>query len=252
MAIFLTIPPRHEHENHREYIYRVLHRNIIEMTLKPNTVLNEAEIAAALNVSRTPVHEALKLLAKESLVDIIPSKETRVSKIGFPQIMDGLFSRVCLEPVILHRLMGQTSNEDIKLLQNNLRLQQSTIQTNDIERYYYLDDEFHKLVYLLANKARTYNLLSNLLNQYSRFRVLHYQNCNYKDDAKTSLEEHMQIFYAISISKPLPISPELFFRRHVGRSVWTLPELVIQYPDYFCGFSPEEFQDAMNTYLRYE
>ena len=252
MAIFLTVPPRREKENHREYVYRVIHHNIIEMTLKPLTVLYEAEIAATLKVSRTPVHEALKLLAKESLVDIIPSKETRVSKIDFHQIMDGLFSRVCLEPIILDRIMGQISNDDIKLLQNNLRLQQSAIQANDMERYYCLDDEFHKLIYLLANKGRTYNLLSNLLNQYSRFRVLHYQNCNYKNDAKTSLDEHMQIFYAISISKPLPQPPELFFRRHVGRSVGTLPDLVERYPSYFCGYSAEEFQEALNTYLLFD
>lgn len=252
MAIFLNIPPRRENENHREFTYRVIHRNIMDLTLPPNTVLNEAELAAVLNVSRTPVHEAMKILAKESLIEIVPSKETRVAKIDFQQIMDGLFTRVCLEPVIVERLMGQVSNADTKLLLNNLRLQHSAIQSNDMARYYRLDDEFHKLIYQLANKGRTFNLLNRLLNQYSRFRILHSQNCNYRDDAQKSLNGHMQIFYAITIAKPLPESSEQFFRRHVGRSIWTFPQLVRGYPDYFTGYDAAEFEEALKTYLLFD
>lgn len=252
MAIFLNIPPRYENESHREFIYRVIQRNILDLTLTPNTVLNESEIAAALNVSRTPVHEALKLLAKESLVEIIPSKETRVAKIDFQQIMDGLFIRVCLEPIMVERLMGQVSSSDTRRLQILLQSQQSAINSNDMDRYYQLDDEFHKLIFQLANKGRTFNLLNNLLNQYSRFRILHSQNCHYQDDAQASLDGHMQIFYAISIAKPLPEPSDLFFRRHVGRSIWTFPNLVERYPDYFCGYDAAEFDDALQTYLLFD
>lgn len=251
MAIYLNTLPRRENENHREFTYRVIQRNIIDLVLTPNTLLNEAEIALALNVSRTPVHEALKLLAKESLVDIVPSKETRVAKIDSHQIMDGLFTRVCLEPAIVDRLMGQVNNRDTTLLLENLRLEQSAIDQNDMERYYWLDDEFHKLIYQLANKSRTFNLLTRLNNQYARLRILHSQNSDFRENARESLWGHWQIFYAISIAKPLPESSDLFFRRHVGRAIRSFPELAQRYPDYFRGYDAAEFDEIIKTYLLY-
>lgn len=252
MAVFLNIPPRRVNENHREFTYRVIQKNIIDLTLPPNMILNEAELASALNVSRTPVHEALKLLAKESLIEIVPNKETRVAKIDFRQIMDGQFTRICLEPILVERLMGQVRNEDTKLLTNNLRLQYTALQANDKERYYLLDDDFHQLIYHLANKSRTFSLLQKFLNQYARFRRLHSKHGISENHAQESYSEHMQIFYAITIAKPLPESADMFFRRHVGSLIGSFPELIQQYPDYFCNYDADEFRTALETYLLFE
>lgn len=47
---------------------------IIEGQLKPGTRINEGQVGAMLGVSRTPLREAIKTLASEGLVEIIPAK----------------------------------------------------------------------------------------------------------------------------------------------------------------------------------
>jgi DNA-binding GntR family transcriptional regulator len=55
---------------------------IVEGVLDPGVKLNERELCEMLGVSRTPLREALKLLAAEGLVDIAPNRGASVSKIS--------------------------------------------------------------------------------------------------------------------------------------------------------------------------
>jgi DNA-binding GntR family transcriptional regulator len=47
---------------------------LVEGHISPGAKLNERELAAALNVSRTPLREAIKMLASEGLVDLLPNR----------------------------------------------------------------------------------------------------------------------------------------------------------------------------------
>ncbi|MBQ9458902.1 MAG: GntR family transcriptional regulator, partial [Oscillospiraceae bacterium] len=66
-------------------VYEQLLRWITDGTLVPGEKLNEAEIAAWFSVSRTPVHEAMLLLAKERFTEIYPARGSFVSRISLPE-----------------------------------------------------------------------------------------------------------------------------------------------------------------------
>ena len=78
----MTILPRKPTENNKEYSYRVLYYNIMTMKLPPGTSITENEVAEQLNISRTPVHEALTMLKVEYLVDIVPQSGSSVTLIN--------------------------------------------------------------------------------------------------------------------------------------------------------------------------
>lgn len=63
----------------RERVFSQLQKWIIDGTFHPGEKLNDADLAASLGVSRTPVREALQLLQNQGLVEMLPSKETRVA-----------------------------------------------------------------------------------------------------------------------------------------------------------------------------
>jgi DNA-binding GntR family transcriptional regulator len=65
----------------REAVLRQLRREIVEGTLASGAVLKDAELAARLGVSITPVREALGQLAAEGLVDIAPNRTRRVTHV---------------------------------------------------------------------------------------------------------------------------------------------------------------------------
>ena len=61
---------------------------IVEGRLQVGERLHEANLAAILEVSRTPIREAIKLLATEGLVDLIPGRGARVSGFSVEQVRE--------------------------------------------------------------------------------------------------------------------------------------------------------------------
>jgi DNA-binding GntR family transcriptional regulator len=71
-----------------EFAYRALRREIVTLTLRPGSALDEAVIATRLGLSRTPVHEALVRLAAESLVVLLPNRGASVAGMEWDQIRE--------------------------------------------------------------------------------------------------------------------------------------------------------------------
>lgn len=65
----------------RERVFKALQEWIIDGTLLPEERLNDAELAKYFSVSRTPVREALQMLAEQKLVTMVPSSGTFVAPI---------------------------------------------------------------------------------------------------------------------------------------------------------------------------
>ncbi|SFK54218.1 GntR family transcriptional regulator [Geodermatophilus ruber] len=71
-----TMPP-----TRREAVLRRIRTEIVTGVLPPGTVLKDAEVAARLGVSITPVREAIAQLAAEGLIDIAPNRSRRVTQV---------------------------------------------------------------------------------------------------------------------------------------------------------------------------
>lgn len=88
-------------EGAREYVLRVLKKNIIEYALKPGQMLSENALTEELNVSRTPVREALVELSKIDLIEVLPKRGSRVTKINYALVEESNFARKVLEKAIV-------------------------------------------------------------------------------------------------------------------------------------------------------
>ncbi len=63
---------------------------IVEGTLKAGDKISEPDLCDLFGVSRTPLREALKVLAAEGLVDLTPNRGARVARIA-PEAVEELF-----------------------------------------------------------------------------------------------------------------------------------------------------------------
>jgi DNA-binding GntR family transcriptional regulator len=61
---------------------------IVEGAMAPGSKLNEREICETLGISRTPLREAMKVLAAEGLVDITPNRGANVSRMSETEIWE--------------------------------------------------------------------------------------------------------------------------------------------------------------------
>ena len=85
-------------------VYRDLKEKILKNKLLPGDKLIEMEIASKLDVSRTPVREALKKLEKDGLVTSFPRKSYIVSKISVKEAKNLYIVRKSLEPLCVELL----------------------------------------------------------------------------------------------------------------------------------------------------
>ena len=87
MADILSIPRQ---VLHQEVAVR-LRQRIVEGHLAPGRKLNERELAESLRVSRTPLREAIKMLAAEGLVELLPNRGAVVAQMSEqPHRMKGI------------------------------------------------------------------------------------------------------------------------------------------------------------------
>lgn len=67
-------------------VYEHLLDEIFDGTRAPGSIIRDVEIAETLGVSRTPVREALQMLRSEGMVEVLPSRFTRVAVISLEEI----------------------------------------------------------------------------------------------------------------------------------------------------------------------
>ena len=65
----------------KEQVYQILRQELVRQRYKPGEWLQENEIAERLNVSRSPVREALRMLTGDGLLVEIPKKGVYVRKL---------------------------------------------------------------------------------------------------------------------------------------------------------------------------
>lgn len=91
-------------------VYGILRQEIIEMKLEPGQALDETRLSERFNTSRTPVREALVLLAAEGLATALPNRNTIVSTINFEQLPP-YFDALTLMYRVTTRLAAMNRND---------------------------------------------------------------------------------------------------------------------------------------------
>jgi DNA-binding GntR family transcriptional regulator len=80
--------PRVERQRLHDTVVEHLRNFIVEGLLAPGVKLNERELCETLGISRTPLREALKVLAAEGLIEISPNRGASVSQMSEAEIRE--------------------------------------------------------------------------------------------------------------------------------------------------------------------
>jgi DNA-binding GntR family transcriptional regulator len=94
-------------------VYQVLRERIVERQFPPGSKINVDEIARQLDVSRTPVHEALAMLATDGLVEVRPRRGTFVTEFTATDYAETLDIRRALELLACETAVDNATPADI-------------------------------------------------------------------------------------------------------------------------------------------
>lgn len=217
-----TITEKLPYESIRDYAYRVLSKNIINLQLVPGTALSEQDIAGLLNISRTPVREAFIRLAQENLLDILPQKGTYIAKINLDQVAESRFLRVTMEQAIMKIACEAFSQEALAQLRENLALQERCVKQEDYLRFFELDGMMHGLIFKTCGKARIWQMIEQMSMNYNRVRMMSIR-AGYCEELPKLFLQHQQIVQLIEAGDA--VLGEVVIGEHINKLIADVEKL---------------------------
>lgn len=178
----------------RDVVFNTLRKAILKGELKPGERLMEIALAERLGVSRTPVREAMRKLALEGLVVMIPRRGAQVANITEKDLNDVLEVRIALENLSIENACARMTEEQLAELWKAAKDFEATMAEGNLVKLAEADVAFHEVIYKSSDNRRLNQVLNNLREQIYRYRV------EYLKDEETRnllVKEHEEIYEAI-------------------------------------------------------
>ena len=162
--------------------------------LLPGAPLDEAELTQRFGVSRTPIREAISLLAGEGLVEIRPRRGAVVASMS-PQRLLEMFEVMAELEAMCSRLAARRITES-ELLELNTAHQdcQTAANGKSVDDYFYANELFHQRIYAASHNQfliEQATLLQRRLRPYRRLQL------RVRNRLQHSFNEHRSILDAI-------------------------------------------------------
>ena len=177
--------------------YSVLRRDILEMTLAPGAVLDEATLSQRFSMSRTPIREALVRLATDGLVTTLPNHNTVVSMINFADLPVYFEALTLMYRVTTRAAATRHKPEDLEVIRTHQDAFTEAVEQQDALRMIDSNREFHVAIAEAARNDHFVRFFARLLDEGRRILRLYYATF---DDRlpRQYVSEHEQIIAAIA------------------------------------------------------
>ena len=194
-ADVISIPRAALHEQ----VAQRLRQMLVENRIPPGAKLNERELCEALNVSRTPLREAIKMLAAEGLVELVPNRGaiaialTEADVVNTFEVMAGLESQS-------GELAAQRITDEELAEIRALHFEMMAAYTRgDLSAYYSLNARIHRAI----NAAAKNPVLTATYNQVNaRLQALRFRSNQDGSKWKRAVGEHEKMIEALSTRDP--------------------------------------------------
>ncbi len=194
-------------------VYMDLRGKILSRGLKPGQRLLEVKIANEMGVSRTPVREALRRLANEGLVKIVPNSGARVASPTAHEMDDAYLVREHLEnmSVELACRVGM-DKRTLEKLDGLVRDGDAAFESGDVEAFLNANSAFHRII---SEAGKNYVLSEYVDNMIQRTNVYVYFYSKFAEFENKSSGEHRAILRAIA--KRDRIGAQELMKEHLRR-----------------------------------
>lgn len=153
-----------------ESVYSGLRQAIIKGIIPVGERINEKEYAERLNISRTPIREALRRLETENLVERIAGFGTVVREIKVSDAVEIFKIRKVLEILATTNAMYIMTEDDFKELKILLEKTDVANKNDDVELVIELFGDFNRMIYRFSGMTRLTQIVTSLNEYLRRFR----------------------------------------------------------------------------------
>jgi len=167
---------------------------IYQRVLRPGDWIDEPELCVQLDISRTPMREALKVLHGENLIELVPRKGCRVRALEDDELLELFPVMASLEGLCAKLAARKLKPVDMARLQAIHAQLESCARDGDVDSYYEANREFHLAVQNLAGNRWLQRITGELRNVLILAR---HRQLTVPGRLQASLEEHRIIMQAL-------------------------------------------------------
>ncbi|TAL80489.1 MAG: GntR family transcriptional regulator [Beijerinckiaceae bacterium] len=193
---------------HEEVLTR-LRDYIVEGNIADGARVPEKQLCALFGISRTPLREALKVLASEGLIDLLPNRGARVRPLDKQEVAD-LFDLMGGLEALAGRLACEKATEAEFLRIEKIHHEMySHYLRKDLSKYFKCNQDIHRMI---VEASRNNALKTAYFSLADRMRRLRYSaNLDrHRDRWGEAMREHEAILDALRRRAPQELSDILF------------------------------------------
>lgn len=171
-----------------EELVATLRRQILSGELGPGAPLNQNELATRFRLNRSQVREALTALAEERLVRMRPYATAVVAPFSLDEFQELHEIRIALEPMLSRLALPAVNRQHVLQMR---QLIETMAQTSDGATWLDANDEFHGILFRLANRPWLVEIVDRarrLNSRYNRMLVFELEDRHGEQDHRDILE----------------------------------------------------------------
>ncbi|MBX3143769.1 MAG: GntR family transcriptional regulator [Trueperaceae bacterium] len=206
-----------------EEVYDYLRQELFAGRIEPGRWLREQEVAEALQVSRTPVREAIRRLAQEGLMDFSTNRGAQARPISLTEAEEVYAIRDRLEGMAAGLAAKNVSPQEVAGLREQLAFI-AELADDDFVGQIRADNAFHLSIATLSGNELLADMIQRLNDRVTRAKVIT------RDVNVTTLARGQHDFIVNAIAQADEAAAEEAMRKHVQTNLQILRERLAARP----------------------
>lgn len=175
--------------------YDEIKRRVLDNVWPPGFSAFEPQVAEELNMSRTPVREALLRLENEGLIKVIPRRGMYVVPMSPTDMKDLYVVLASLEATAAELLaQSQIDEKGMAALEASVVAMEKAMARDDLDAWAQADERFHRLLLELCGNQRLAEMTFTIADQAHRARMV---SLRLRPKPVDSTQEHREVLEAI-------------------------------------------------------
>jgi DNA-binding GntR family transcriptional regulator len=154
------------HKSLKEHVYLHLYERINSGTLKPKEKINESQLCKDIDVSRTPIREALIQLEDEGYIERLPRRGFIVKEISLGKIREIFQILGCLEGFAASLAIDKLTDRDLGEMRTLIKKMDEAVEQKKIQDYFRLQRSFHNVYISVCGNNELFDLITSLKKRF--------------------------------------------------------------------------------------
>ena len=177
----------------KDYAYKYILDKISDGNIAPGEKLNEHNISTELDVSRTPVREALIQLEHDGLLEKSPKRGYVIKTLTLKEARDAYLILGALDGFAAYLTCGKLTEKEIINMRFHIGAMDLAIESNNVDMYFTQEEQFHMTYIDLCDNEEMSAMITRLRAKFLRKMYKMSFGKDYINVLKESNDEHREI-----------------------------------------------------------